>query len=278
MEKNLYNLTNPQKSIWNMEKFFEGTTINNISASINVLDKLNEENLKNAVYNVVKKNDSFRIRLIIKNNIPVQYFSDFKKFEIETINIIDDSHLQKIKEDVINYKFNIIDSNLFCFKIAKFSDGRGSLVFTVHHIIADGWSLGIFAQNVMHEYCKLCGIKTTELQETSSYIEYINSEEKYLQSPKFEKDKNYWLEQFQEIPETVSFTSSENISKDNDYTSKRESFRVNFDVAKSIQEYCNTHKVSMFNFFMSIYSIYLSKTTGLNDFVIRNFYIKSYKL
>ena len=51
----LYNLTNPQKSIWNMEKFFEGTTINNICASITILDKLDKEALKKAIYNTVIK-------------------------------------------------------------------------------------------------------------------------------------------------------------------------------------------------------------------------------
>ena len=60
MSENYYELTNPQKSIWNTEKFFEGTTINNICASITILDKLDETALKQAVYNIVKNNDSFR--------------------------------------------------------------------------------------------------------------------------------------------------------------------------------------------------------------------------
>ena len=270
MAKEIYELTNPQKSIWHTEKYFEGTTINNICASITILDKFDVDALKQAIYHIVEKNDSFRTRIIIQDNKPMQYFAEFEPFPVEIIQLKTDQEINKIKEELMNYSYNIIDSNLFCFKIAKFPDGHGILIFTVHHIISDGWSLGIFAQNIMKEYCELCGVEVPPSQETGSYIEYIHSEKEYLQSSKFEKDKNYWIDQFQEIPESVSFAGSKNTFKNNNYSSKRESFRVSSFVAQNIQDYCSQNKISVFQFFMAIYSIYLSKTTGLNEFVIRN--------
>ena len=261
----LYNLTNPQKSIWNMEKFFEGTTINNICASITILDKLDKEALKKAIYNTVIKNDSFRIRITTKDNIPMQYISEFKPFEIEIFDLKKDVELKKIKDELVNYKFNIIDSDLFCFKIAKFEDGHGILVFTVHHIIADSWSLGLFAQNLMQEYNKL---KNGEelLDYGNSYLEYINSENSYKQSKKYQLDKEYWEKIFETIPEQASFPSNKEVNKNINYNSKRQSFRVPFNA--KIKNFCEKNKVSNFNFFMAIYSIYLSKISGLDEFVI----------
>ena len=263
----LYNLTNPQKSIWNMEKFFEGTTINNICASITILDKLDKEALKKAIYNTVTKNDSFRIRITIKDNVPMQYISEFKPFEIEIINLKRDVEFKKIKDELVNYKFNIIDSDLFCFKIAQFEDGHGILVFNVHHIIADSWSLGLFAQNLMQEYNKL---KNNEelLDSGNSYLEYINSENSYKQSKKYQLDKEYWNKMFETIPEQVTLPSNKEINKNIGYNSKRQSFRVPFNVSQKIKNFCEKNKVSNFNFFMAIYSIYLSKISKLDEFVI----------
>lgn len=278
MAEKFYQLTNPQKSIWTQEEFFEGTTINNICASITILDDLNEIALKKAIYFMVQHNDNFRIRIVLKNHTPMQYFAELNDFPIETIHLKKETDIEKIKEDLMNYHYKIFDSNLFCFKIVKFSDRHGMLIFSVHHMISDGWSLGIFAQNIMKKYSEFCNenkLFHTLLPEIHQYKEFIEAEQKYLQSFKFENDKAYWLRQFQEMPELVSFTGTKNSFK-NDFISKRESFRVPFSFAQNIQKYCQENKISVFQFFMAIYSVYLSKTTALNEFVMRNAYSKSY--
>lgn len=279
MAEKFYQLTNPQKSIWTQEEFFEGTTINNICASITILDTLNETALKKAVHFMVQHNDNFKIRIILKDHSPMQYFAEATSFPIETIYLKKESDIEKIKEDLMNYQYHILDSNLFCFKIAKFPDGHGMLIFTVHHIISDGWSLGIFAQNIMEKYREFCTgdrLYHVSLPELHQYREFLEGEQNYLQSFKFENDKAYWLRQFQEIPELVSFTSTKKSLK-NDFVSKRESFRVPFPFAQNIQKYCQENKISVFQFFMAIYSIYLSKTSELNEFTIRNTYFKPYQ-
>lgn len=277
MAEKFYKLTSPQKNIWTQENFFEGTTINNICASITILDSLNEDALKKALYYIVENNDSFRIKIVLDNNVPVQYFSEFKEFNIETIYLKHDDEFEKIKSNLMNYKFNLLDSDLFCFKILKYPDGHGMLLFTVHHIISDGWSLGIFAQNIMKKYCDFCNIQTPILPDIHQYREYIEKESEYLNSQKFEKDKIYWNELFKTFPESISFTGNKDTLNNKNFCSKRKSFRVPISVAQNIQKYCMQNKISAFHFFMSVYSIYLAKTTGKTEFVIRNSNIKSYK-
>lgn len=266
MVEKYYELTTPQKSIWNMEKFFEDTTINNICASITIFGELNEAVLKRAIYNIVSKNDSFRTRIIIKDNTPAQYFCAFEPFEIEVINAINNSQFEKIKEDLINYKFKIIDSNLFCFKIVKFPDGHGVLVFTVHHIIADSWSLGLFAKSVMKEY-KFLSNNDALREPNYSYAQYVNSELDYVKSEKYQKDKAYWTDLFKSIPEPATFFGSKTLES-NHHLMQRRTFYVEPTIAKKINAYCSNNKVSLFNFFMAIYSIYLHRTTALEEFTI----------
>ena len=63
MEKNLYDLTNPQKSIWYTEQFFKNTSVNNIGGTIIIKDKISFDLLKKSIYEYVKTNDSFLIKL-----------------------------------------------------------------------------------------------------------------------------------------------------------------------------------------------------------------------
>lgn len=265
--KDLFFLTNPQKSIWNMEKFFEGTNINNICASMTILDKTQVNYFKEAVQNVVKNNDAFRIRILIENNSPVQYISEYKPFDIEEIDLNSDNEADSVLKTMINHKFNIIDSNLFLFKILKFKDGHATLLFSVHHLIADSWSLGLFTRTVMKEYNSLTK-KTQGENNQNSYLEYMNSEEKYKSTKKYEIDKEYWAKKFEILPDTVTFPSYSAQKNIDSINSKREAFRVNINVAKNIKSFCSKHKISTFNFFMAIYSIYLRRITGLDEFVI----------
>ena len=62
------------------------------------------------------------------------------------------------------------------------------LIFVVHHMIADSWSLGLFAQNIMLEYTNLINNKPL-IENDYSYTEYISNENTYMQSSKYENDK-----------------------------------------------------------------------------------------
>ena len=75
-KKDVYELTNPQKSIWNTELFFSNTTVNNICVSGIINEEVNIEILKKAINLLVKENDSFRTKLIVNDSVPVQFFSE----------------------------------------------------------------------------------------------------------------------------------------------------------------------------------------------------------
>ena len=66
MESNVYNLTNPQKSIWFTEQFYKGTPIENITGCVIVLEKLNLKALQKAINLFVKSNDIYLLSLNLK--------------------------------------------------------------------------------------------------------------------------------------------------------------------------------------------------------------------
>ena len=55
MKEKFYNLTNPQKNIWNMEQYYKGTAVNNVGGSVYFKDPINISILQQSVANVIKK-------------------------------------------------------------------------------------------------------------------------------------------------------------------------------------------------------------------------------
>ena len=61
-EPNIYELTNPQKSIWITEQFYQGSSINNICGTAIIKEEVDFDLLKKAILEVLKKNDIFNRR------------------------------------------------------------------------------------------------------------------------------------------------------------------------------------------------------------------------
>ena len=76
MDKIFFELTNPQKSIWYTEKFFENTSINNICGVVKINETVDFAILEKALNIFVQNSDSFRIQVTLENNLPMCSFSE----------------------------------------------------------------------------------------------------------------------------------------------------------------------------------------------------------
>ena len=266
-KENIYKLTNPQESIWNMELFFKNTTVNNICVSGTIYEDINIEFLKKAVNETVKQNDAFRTRIIMEKDVPMQYISDYKEFDIDVVTVLNEQEVKLIEQEEVKYKFNIIDSDLYKFKIVCFGNNFATVILNAHHIIADSWAMGLVIQEIIKNYHKLVGVSDFEVT-TSSYIDYINSEEEYRKSKKLQKDKEYWKDVFTTVPKQATIPSSISDSQTFSYKAKRTSFKIDADLLDKINEYCTLNKISNYAFFMSVFAIYVKVVSNIDDFVI----------
>ena len=268
MEKELYKLTNPQKSIWYTENFFENSNINNICTSGIIYENINIEALKKAIFILVQDNDSFRIKLVLKNDTPMQYISDFVPFDIETIYVNSIEDFKNIEQEMVNEKFNIFNSSLFKFKIVIFPDNSAGVILNIHHIIADSWSLGLTIQKIIQIYHS---IKNGEKISTqgSSYIDYIKKEQEYKLSHKYEDDKAYWDKAFDSLPEIATIPSTENnVHTLSSFNANRLVFNIDKELLSKATIFCKENHLSFFNFFISIFAIYINRVSNVDDFVI----------
>ena len=266
MSKNMYALTNPQKSIWQTGEFYKGTSIENISGRATILEKVDFKKFAKAINLFIEKNDSFRLKFTIDKDEPKQYLEDFQEFSFEKVKVSSEKDVKKIEDELSNYVFDVLNSYLFKFVLYEFEDGHGGFVIVMHHLISDAWTSGLVISNIIDYYDILKNGEEIPQENAPSYIEYIDSEKEYEKSEKFIKDKTFWNELFETVPEiaTIPSLNSSSISS----AAKRKQFILNKDLMDIIHEFCRTHKVSEFNFFMGVLTIYLGRVSLLDDFVI----------
>lgn len=266
MEK-LFDLTIPQRSIWNTEKFYKDTSIANVSGTGNINETIDFNILEKAINIVAERNDALRIRIKIQDNKPMQYFEEYQFFNVDCVLLNNKEEADKKIQELVTTHINILNEKLVKFIMFKFPNGKGGFNIVGNHITSDAWSSARVCSEVIKVYSKL--IKNESIEDTleSSYIDYINSETEYLNSDKYIKDKEFWEERFNKQYETAKVIPN-NDEKTIDSKAKRKEIKISKLITKQINEYCKKNRISPFVFLLGIYGIYLSKINNLDEIII----------
>ena len=71
----------------------------------------------------------------------------------------------------------------------RFENGCGGFLLNIHHIISDGWTLGLVCRKIMKAYSNIKNNQEISEDLEFSYIDYAQKESEYVKSEKFLKDK-----------------------------------------------------------------------------------------
>lgn len=266
MNKELYELTNPQKSIWFTEQFYSNTNINNIVGYLKISKPTNFKALEKAFNFFVMRNDSFKTKLNLVDSSPRQFFDDFVFENIEIIDLKDENQLLEFESSFPMQQVDVLGGFLFIAKILRFPDGSGIFVLTAHHLIADAWTMSIVLEEIHQNYLDIINGNEVDLTPNPSYLEFINSQNKYMSSDKFEKDSAFWQEKFTTLPNIVSFKNNMKVS----ILADRKIYAFDKSLVRKIKTFCQEHNISDYVFLFSIFNIYFKNIFNCDNFVIGN--------
>ena len=266
MKKDVYELTNPQKSIWMTEQFYSDTNINNIVGYLKINKNADFSAIEKAFNYFVMKNDSFKTKIVLEDSSPRQFFDDFVYEDIEIIDLKDETQLLEFEASFPMQQVPIFNHFLFLTKLLRFPNGSGILVLTAHHLIADAWTMSLVLEEIYQNYLNIVAKKEIDLTPNPSYLDFIKSQETYITSPKFEKDKEFWQNEFKTLPNVISFKNNMKVSIHAD----RKIYPFNKALVNQIDEFCKQHNISDYIFLLSIFNIYFKNIFNCDNFIIGN--------
>ena len=209
LKKDVYNLTNSQKNIWDTEMFFNNSNLNNVGGYVFIEEKVNFKFLEKALNLYVQRNDALRLKIKLVDSVPYQYLEDFSPFSIDVITLNDINEVEQLNEKIIKTPFDIIDSTLFSMTMFKLPNGFGGFNATLHHLISDAWNMSLLINEVMETYSHLVNKENIDTSNNPSYIDHIFFEKEYLNSSKYLKDEEFWNSMFDKQPD-ISYISNKN--------------------------------------------------------------------
>ena len=261
-----YPLTHQQKGIWYMEKLYPDTSIGVVAATLRVQGTVDINLMESAINLFIEKNDAIRFRIKEENGEPAQYIAPYEPVHFDRHDFASNEELYRWDETQSVLPFQLIDSPLFYFALIRIGDNDGGFYVRFHHLISDAWTMSLLGNQVFEYYAALLEGNPVDSSSLPSYTAYIENEKKYLDSKRFESDKSYWEEKFEDWQEicTLKDRKKSGISS----RAKRRTLVLPQKLSAKIHEYCLEKGVSEFSLFIAAVSMYLNRVAGKENVVL----------
>lgn len=275
-EHKLYDLSHPQKRIWYSEKKHPGIGAANLAFHVRFEFKVDNIILESAINSVIRAHEGVRMRIseVTEEDMvkPCQYLEPHndKRFEVYDFHVPGGSEkLKNWSAAETSQPFEFLDSDLVYFALLRYDDGKSGYYMKFHHIIADGGTVLLFIRDIKDTYFHLLEGKTPDFSKTNSYLDYLTYEQEYLTSTRCNEDKMYWEELMLPLPEEVNLSGAR--STDDSIEAGKTCMVFDNDLRTDLRKWAKENKTSVFKVVYAAVSIYISRITGIDDFVMPTF-------
>ncbi|MEN1970683.1 amino acid adenylation domain-containing protein, partial [Lentibacillus sp. N15] len=159
-------------------------------------------------------------------------------------------------------KFDLEKDTLIRFAVFKINDVDFKVVWSLHHILLDGWSLGIVLKELFTIYESIKNDTPLQLKKTNPYKNFID----WLGEQDYEKALTYW-KKFLDGYETKATLPSEIYCKESNGKQKYYEFNIGEKLTRDLILLSKKFKVTLNTTFQAIWGILLQRYTNQDDVI-----------
>jgi bacitracin synthase 3 len=264
-----FPLTYPQRGVWYLEKINPQTGIGNIAVTLKLEQILDYDLVSEAINLLLQQNEGIRIRIREnQDGTAVQYFAPYESCQIDYYDFRETGKAGLFKWDQIesHRPFVSFDQNLFYFALIRIDEQTSGVFMRFHHLITDAWSFVQLGNELMSHYDTLSLGREIESVVNPSYRDFIASEQQYIQSDRYQVDRDFWRNQFK-TPPTPTTLKTHPVDRVG-YGAKRRSYMIPEKLTQQIRDYCQENRTSIFALFFAAMSIYINRIKDQEDITI----------
>jgi len=161
--------------------------------------------------------------------------------------------------------FDLEAGPLARFSVVRFAADRHLLLFTVHHIVCDGWSSGVLFADLAEIYAAAAQTRLPNLDEPMQLRDYANWEAGYRSGKGWKDDEAFWTASL-ETPFPVSdFPPDRRRGPTKTYRADREEIRLEPALVAQLRDVSATHGVTLFTELLGAFEVYLHRLSGESE-------------
>ncbi|MCP4218602.1 MAG: amino acid adenylation domain-containing protein [bacterium] len=150
-------------------------------------------------------------------------------------------------------------------RMALFKTGEKSyrLLWSWHHIIMDGWCLGILFKDFLQVYLSIVNDKPLALEPAVPYRNYID----WLDKQDKDQHMSYWTEYLEGYIQAVGLPPRTTAAAETEYHLEEETYTLQAGLSTTITDLTRSSRVTVNSFFQALWGMLLCRCNGTNDVV-----------
>jgi pristinamycin I synthase 3 and 4 len=268
-------LSNSQQRLWFIDQLEGSSAQYNLPEALRLRGELDVPALRESLARLVRRHETLRTRFGNVEGQPVQIIAPELKIDlaVEDLSGKPEAKQRELVLAELNREFeqpfDLSNGPLFRMKLLKLGERDYIFLRTLHHIISDGWSQGIFNNDLMRLYDALRQGKPDPLPPLAvQYADYAIWQQQWLTEEKVQNDLEYWKKQLAGIPEQLELPKDRPRQARRTYGADVCTVSVPRELLAELNRLSSAGGSTLYMTLLSAFAVLLERYSGQNDIVV----------
>ncbi|AFZ17608.1 non-ribosomal peptide synthetase [Allocoleopsis franciscana] len=264
-----------QQRLWFLNQLEGSSATYNLSGALRITGNLNVHALQQALSEILRRHEVLRTSFQTVNGTPIQVIHPEATLNI---TLVDLERLEVPERETVLHQqlqleaiteFNLEIAPLIRCSLLQLSATESVLLLTMHHIVADGWSIGVFIQELSSLYQAFCTGEPSPLAKLPiQYADFAVWQRQWLCGEVLETQLNYWQQQLQGAPDLLQLPTDRPRPSVQTYRGTTQSFTLDTDLTQKLQTLSQESGTTLFMTLLAAFATLLYRYSGQEDILI----------
>jgi amino acid adenylation domain-containing protein len=264
-----------QQRIWFLDQLEPENPLYNIHTGVELLGPLNVPVLQRSIAEILRRHEALRTTFAVIEDRPVQVINQnaIFKLPVHDLQELDESQ-RRLKvsawaEEDAHRRFDLTKGPLLRANLLRLGETEHVLLLTIHHIISDGWSVGVFVRELAALYEAYTAGRPSPLQELSiQYADFAAWQRDWLQGERLEEQLSYWRAQLSDAPPLLELPTDRPRPPVQSYKGAHETLVLCESLSRSLKELSRREGATLFMTLLAAFSTLLYRYSGQRDILL----------
>ncbi|MDQ2935944.1 MAG: amino acid adenylation domain-containing protein, partial [Acidobacteriota bacterium] len=267
-----------QQGLWVLSQLMPNTSLYHVPKAMRLTGDLGISALKRALDYIVERHEALRTSFASSDGIPVQVVREVLALDMPLLDL---SHLpereretecRRVLAEEARRPFDLENGPLIRAILLRLDQHEHIVLVTTHHIVTDGWSMGIFHRELMALYEAFADGKPSPLPDLQiQYPDYAYWQRQWFQGEVHESQLAYWKDQFKTLPPVLELPTDHarpSVQAHRAFRGSKRKLTLSKTLTRQLKELCQKEEATLFMVLLAAYQTLLYRYTGEEDIVV----------
>ncbi|MBN3924782.1 non-ribosomal peptide synthetase, partial [Nostoc sp. NMS4] len=264
-----------QQRLWFLDQFEPNSAIYNIPTALHLQGTLKVAALEQSLREIIHRHEALRTNFITVDGKPSQIIQTQTNW---TFSVVEYQHLstteqkiaiQQLAQKQLIQPFDLATEALIRATLVVLNKTEHVLLVCMHHIVSDGWSMGVFVQELAALYNAYSQGQTLPLPPLPiQYADFAIWQRQWLQGDVLQRQLSYWQQQLANAPALLVLPTDRPRPAVQSFAGAYQQFALSKQLTRGLIQLSQEQGVTLFMTLLAAYDTLLYRYTGVADILV----------